>query len=187
MKLYTIIGGVNGAGKSSLTGSLIYQLDDMGVIIDVDQLTAEQYVGDEYEGGKAAIAKIDQCLAEGVNFTQETTLSGSYTKKVAHAAKDAGYYIRMYYVGIDTMQESLKRIQNRATLGGHDIPREYVERRFPRRFASLANIMPYCNEIVFFDNRNGFVQVAEYRGGEVVPVGDCRPLWLAEMLEALAH
>ncbi|WP_293601745.1 hypothetical protein [Ruminococcus sp. CAG:330] len=34
MKQYTIIGGMNGVGKSSLSGVLRHQLPDMGLIID---------------------------------------------------------------------------------------------------------------------------------------------------------
>lgn len=185
MKMYTIIGGVNGAGKSSLTGSLKYQRDDLGYIIDVDRITAEQYGGDEYEGGKAAVAKIERCIEDGVNFTQESTLTGSYVRKVARAAKEAGFYVRMFYVGINTLEEAAKRVQNRVALGGHDIPLQDMERRFGRRFTALAGVLPYCSEAVFFDNRNGFVEVAEYRNGEVLPMGDNRPLWLTEMLEEL--
>jgi len=41
MKIYTIIGGVNGVGKSSLSGVLLNQRSDMGIIIDTDKITAE--------------------------------------------------------------------------------------------------------------------------------------------------
>ena len=41
MKTYTIIGGVNGTGKSSLTGVLKAQTNDLGRIIDVDKITAQ--------------------------------------------------------------------------------------------------------------------------------------------------
>ena len=44
MKKYTIIGGVNGSGKSSLTGVLKEFVSDLGYIIDVDKLA--------YENGK---------------------------------------------------------------------------------------------------------------------------------------
>ena len=54
MQIYTIIGGVNGAGKSSLTGSLRAERTDLGIVVDPDQLTA-QCGGDEYEGGKLAV------------------------------------------------------------------------------------------------------------------------------------
>ena len=53
MPMFTIVGGVNGAGKSSLSGVLKDCLDDLGVIVDPDKLTA-QLGGDEYAGVQAA-------------------------------------------------------------------------------------------------------------------------------------
>ena len=41
MKLYNIIGGVNGVGKSSFTGVLKGIRTDLGTIIDVDKMTAD--------------------------------------------------------------------------------------------------------------------------------------------------
>ena len=41
MKNYTIIGGVNGVGKSSFTGVMKERSTDLGVIVDVDKITAE--------------------------------------------------------------------------------------------------------------------------------------------------
>ena len=38
MKTYTIIGGVNGVGKSSFTGVLKERCEDLGQIIDVDKI-----------------------------------------------------------------------------------------------------------------------------------------------------
>ena len=46
-------------------------------------------------------------------------------------------------------------------------------------------MLPYVNEAVFFDNENGFVEVAEYRNGELLPKGNYRPAWLEELLRAL--
>lgn len=183
MKIYTIIGGVNGCGKSSLTGTLKAERTDLGIIVDPDRITA-QLGGDEYEGGKAAVNKLETALAEGVNFTQETTLSGGYTRKLARRAKEAGYYIRLYYVGLDSLQESLQRIENRVRKGGHNIPQHDVETRFARRFSDVTKILPYCDEARFFDNDNGFVLVAEYRNGELLPVGSLCPAWLLQLMQA---
>lgn len=41
MKIYTLIGGVNGAGKSSLTGSLRSERNDFGIVVDPDKLTIQ--------------------------------------------------------------------------------------------------------------------------------------------------
>ncbi len=51
MKTYTIVAGVNGAGKSSLTGVLRTEINNLGIIIDVDKITAEAG-GDPIGGGK---------------------------------------------------------------------------------------------------------------------------------------
>ena len=141
MKLYTIIGGVNGCGKSSLTGALKAERSDLGLLIDVDKLAAQ--LGSPVEGGKAAVRKIDECLEKGISFTQETTLSGARTERTIRRAKERGYTIRLYYIGLDTMEESLGRIANRVAKGGHDIPREDVERRFQSRFGDVLRVLPY--------------------------------------------
>ena len=180
MKSYTIIGGVNGTGKSSLTGVLKTQTTELGVIIDVDRITAEAGVS-AVKGGRMALERIRDCLSKNVSFTQETTLSGRKTEDTAARAKEQGYYVSLYYVGLDTPEECLARIANRVRRGGHDIPEEDVRRRFAGRWEAVEKILPYCDEAHFFDNDNGFVEVAEYRNGELLLKGERRPAWITEL------
>ena len=126
MQIYTIIGGVNGCGKSSLTGALKAERSDLGLLIDVDkaalQLFRKKLGGQSttpillcktaffpalLDAGKIAVRKIDECLEKGISFTQETTLSGARTERTIRRAKERGYTIRLYYIGLDTMEESL--------------------------------------------------------------------------------
>lgn len=184
MKFYTIIGGVNGVGKSSFTGALKGTRTDLGMIVDVDAITA-QLGGDPLTGGKESIRKINTCMEKGVSFTQETTLSGHRTERTAKAALEAGYSVRLYYIGLDTAAESLSRIQNRVRRGGHNIPVNDVERRFAGRWEAVAKVLPYCDTAEFYDNDNGFVKVAEYRNGELLLIGEHRPRWVLELLDFL--
>lgn len=78
MRTYTIIGGLNGVGKSSFTGVLKERCEDLGQIIDVDKITAELGAG-----GKAALNRIETCIEKKISFTQETTLSGYHTEATA--------------------------------------------------------------------------------------------------------
>ena len=112
MKTYTIVAGVNGCGKSSLTGVLRTEIDNLGKIIDVDKITA-MCGGNTLEGGRQAVEIIEDCLDKEICFTQETTLSGKKTLNTIKRAIEKDYYIRLYYVGLDTLQESLQRIENR--------------------------------------------------------------------------
>lgn len=181
MKIYTIIGGVNGVGKSSFTGVLKGSRTDLGMIINVDQITAKMGAG-ALAGGKAALKKINECIDKGVSFTQETTLSGRKTEATAQRCRELGYNVRLFYIGLDTAAESLARIQNRVRRGGHDIPEDDVERRFAGRWEAVAKVLPYCDEAEFYDNDNGFLKVAEYRNGELIPMGSHRPQWLTELM-----
>ena len=180
MKVYTIVGGVNGTGKSSLTGVLKTQTTELGVIIDVDKITA-QNGGSALQGGRIALERIRECLDKGVCFTQETTLSGRKTEATAAEAKEKGYTVRLYYVGLDSVEECLQRIENRVAHGGHDIRETDVLRRFAGRWEAVAKVLPYCYEAHFFDNYNGFVEVAEYVNGEMILKGSNPPTWVREL------
>lgn len=182
MKVYTIIGGVNGVGKSSFTGVLKESRNDLGIIIDVDQITANLGEG-SLAGGRAALEKINGCIAKGLSFTQETTLSGRRTETTAKRCRELGYHVRLFYIGLDTAAESISRIQNRVRRGGHDIPENDVQRRFSNRWEAVTKVLFYCDEAEFYDNDNGFVKVAEYHNGELIPVGIHRPKWLFELLD----
>ena len=184
MKTYTIVAGVNGCGKSSLTGVLRTEIDNLGKIIDVDKITVSCN-GNALQGGKKAVALIDDCLEKEICFTQETTLSGRKTLDTIKRAIAKDYNIRLYYVGLDTVDESLLRIANRVKKGGHNIESEAVSRRFGKRFEDLLAVLPYCNEATFYDNDNGFVTVAKYKNGELQTIGQNPPQWLLELIEKM--
>ena len=184
MKIYTIVGGVNGVGKSSFTGVLKSRTTDLGVIVDVDRITGQLGKG-AFEGGKAALRIIEDCIEKGVSFTQETTLSGHRTSKTAKRVREASYYVRLYYIGLDTVEESKLRIANRVTKGGHNINTEDVERRFSTRFEAVKAVLPYCDEAAFYDNNNGFIEVAAYRNGELILEGNEHPRWILELADCI--
>ena len=184
MKTYTIIAGVNGCGKSSLTGVLRTEIDNLGKIIDVDKITAE-CGGNMIEGAKKAVSIIEDCLKKEICFTQETTLSGKTTLNTIKTAIEKDYYVRLYYVGLDTKEESLLRIANRVKKGGHNIDTDAVSKRFDKRFDDLLDVLPYCNEATFYDNDNGFVTVAKYKNGEMQFIGHKKPLWLQELIQKM--
>ena len=171
MNQYTIIAGVNGTGKSSLRGVLEGQGVNLGHIIDPDQI-AKKHQMDTIKAGRQALAEIDGCLRRNSSFTQETTLSGHRIEKNLQQARRQGYYIVLYYIGLSSAQESLLRIENRVRKGGHDIP-------------SDKRVFPYCDEVIFYDNENGFVKVAEYKNSQLNFYGDYRPDWLEDFLKTL--
>lgn len=54
-------------------------------------------------------------------------------------------------------------------------------RRYGKRFEDLAIILPYCNEVRFYDNENGFVENAEYKNGILIFKSNIIPEWIKEL------
>lgn len=178
-KTYTIIAGVNGVGKSSFTGVLKHERN-LGTVIDIDQIIRQEASGDILNGSRLGVAQIDECLQNSQSFSQETTLSGHHILKTIQLAKSSGYNIRLYYIGLNTAEESIMRIKNRVQKGGHDISETLVIRRFDKRFADLNKIISDCDEIQFYDNNNGFQLIAEITNNNLVIKAHPLPEWFSD-------
>ena len=185
MAIYTLIAGINGVGKSSFAGSLLAQNNDLGIFIDTDKKVSDR--GGSLEGGKLAVRQIRDCLAKGISFSQETTLSGKQPLQTILQAYKKGYFVHLHYIGLDTLDDSLLRIANRVRRGGHSIPEETVRRRFQKRFYDLKKILPYCQNAKFYDNNNGFQLVAQWQNGFLILQGELRPMWILELQKFLEN
>lgn len=80
--------------------------------------------------GEAAIPRRNQLLAVGTDFAFETTLTGSSTLRLMAAAMDRGYNVTMVYVGLATVDISIRRVLGRVVQGGRAVPARALERRF---------------------------------------------------------
>ena len=119
----------------------------------------------------------EECLHETSDF--------SSIKDIIHNAHFKEYFIKMYYIGLNSVEESLSRIANRVRKGGHDIPKEYVTHRYNNRIQSLENVIPLCDKVIFYDNENGFVKVAEMTNHKFLYTNGLRPEWLCEIKDKL--
>jgi len=163
---YIIIAGIDGTGKTSLIGAL------KGL-----NLISSNIVDDETDN----LNMIQYCLENNLTFTQETTLEGHRVKKTIRQARKQGYDVVMFYVGLNSVEESLLRIANRMRKGGHNIPKDYVKLRYQNRLESLKRVLPLCDEVIFYDNENGFVKVAEIKNNTFNYTNGYRPDWIQEV------
>ena len=168
MKICTIIGGIDGVGKSSLLGVLRAVRTDLGLVVD--------------EKEKAASERIETALKDGISFSYETTLHGEFSKELCRRAKDAGYAVRLYYVGLDPVDENLLRIKNRAKNSGANAVYQEVQNQYAHRMDDLTVVLPYCDCADFYDNYNGFALIARKVDGHIESVGDYHPQWTTKLL-----
>ncbi len=179
MKKYVLLAGVNGAGKSTLF-SLISSLSEIEKV-NLDETVREigdwRNPKDVLSAGRIIISRIDRFFAEGVSFSQETTLCGKSIFQNIRRAKSLGYSIEMHYVGLDSADIAKERVKSRVMHGGHGIPDEDIERRYVESMKKLKMVLPVCDVVAIYDNTDAFRRFAIYKNGVCVRVSSHIPNW----------
>jgi predicted ABC-type ATPase len=154
-KTYSIFAGVNGAGKSAFFRTL---KQDFGVRINVDEILKARQ-GHEWdspkeqvEAGRVALALLKECLCGDVSFNQETTLTGYTIVSNIKEAKANGFKVDLYYIGLSSIELSMRRVLQRLSNGGHGISDKDLMRRYTSSFENLKLVMPLCDRVHIYDN-----------------------------------
>jgi predicted ABC-type ATPase len=178
---YIIFAGINGAGKTALY-SVLAPHTDLGTRVSVDDIAAS--LGDwrdtlvQLKAARSAMNLLGELIKERVSINQETTLPGEAIVRYAKQAREAGYFITLYFVGIENVEMAIERVKARVAKGGHGIEEAVIRKRFSSLSANLARLIPYCDVVYLYDNSTRFRQVAVMRGGVMVDIDPDMPLWL---------
>ena len=106
---------------------------------------------------------IEESLEKGDSFSFETTLSGLKWKKLIIKAQEMGYKVKIFYVYVDELDLSYERVKYRVKMGGHDIPRETIHRRFERSYNNFWNFYKnIVDEWYLMNNSENEPQVIAY-------------------------
>lgn len=157
---YTLIAGINGAGKSTF-----YSLDQGKNIltnsfrINPDEILREfggdwRNFTDQAKSARLAVKMIETCISKEISFNQETTLAGSpvsQIKKIKRAKKN-GFSIQLIYISLESSDIAIKRIAERVKRNGHGIPDDLVRKRYEKSLKNLHLVLPYCDAVDIYDN-----------------------------------
>jgi predicted ABC-type ATPase len=134
-----IIAGPNGAGKTTFALDLI----DAGIIshyLNADDIAREISPADPQKANvKAArifLKRLKQLSIGDESFAFETTLSGLRYMEHIKSWQKEGWMVSVFYLLVSSPEISKQRVAERVVHGGHSIPSEDIERRFPK---SLLN------------------------------------------------
>ena len=162
---YTIIGGLNGVGKSTVYSALTEEeMKGLGKRINVDEIVST--LGDwrdeaiQFAAGKQAVNTIRDCLNAMCDFHQESTLSGRTILNTIMKAKDRGYVVHLWYIYVASVDIAKQRVLSRVANGGHGIHEDIIERRSTTSLEILKTIVPLCDEVRLYDNTVAFYPVA---------------------------
>jgi predicted ABC-type ATPase len=177
-KTYTLVAGVNGAGKSTF-----YLLDSKkqnpllknSIRINFDEILRSEGGNwrnevDQISAGKKAARKLNECLAGGLDFHRETTLAGgagSYRQNI-RKAKMAGFRVYLVYISVSSANLAKERVKNRVNKGGHGISDEVIEKRYFQSLSNLHEILPLVNGVEIYENSVDYLEIVYSKNDDKV-------------------
>jgi predicted ABC-type ATPase len=177
------IVGPNGAGKTTFYHA---HLAASGLrFLNADHLARELEI-DAYAA--AAIAgELRRALVEQrESFAFETVFSDPVGDKLRFLQETAaaGYTVVLCFIGLASWTLSDERVAIRVSQGGHDVPREKLESRFPRTLANLRSSLSALPHVLVFDNSDlaaPYRLLAAFENGIAVETADDIPDWFGKL------
>lgn len=153
-----IVAGPNGSGKTTTTEQLLRnEWGADSLYINPDNIAREIF-GDWNSADavlKAAQKATEQryeCLENGQDFVFETVFSSPEKMDFIRKAKDAGFFIRIFYVCTESPLININRIAQRYLNGGHEVPISKVISRYYSSLKNISKAIEIADRIYLYDN-----------------------------------
>ena len=152
-----IICGCNGAGKTTAAYTVLPEILNCKEFVNADEiargLSPFNPSSVAIEAGKLMLQRIEEMLQRDETFSIETTLATrSYVNLVKRAQKK-GYRVCLLYFWLNSPELAMKRVAERVSKGGHDIPKDTIKRRYAAGINNLFKLfLPIVDYWAIFDN-----------------------------------
>lgn len=147
-----VVAGPNGSGKTSITQQLLmHEWMDGCVYVNPDLIARDEF-GDwnapdaVMQAARRSAEIRENCLTEGRSLAFETVLSAPDKMDFIRRAGDAGFFIRLFFVGTDDPSINAKRVAMRVMEGGHDVP-------IPKIIGRYTKSLAYCSVVTWLADR----------------------------------
>jgi predicted ABC-type ATPase len=150
-----VIAGPNGSGKTTLTKYLQDAGIEFGIYINTDEIALTLDLPEPQRAAQAqsiADFKRDVCLQRRDSFSFETVMSHQSKVEIMLRAHDAGYDVVLFFVATSDPEINVRRVENRVSTGGHDVPHDRIRARYLRSLRLLSHAALVARRTVVFDN-----------------------------------
>ncbi len=153
----TIVAGPNGAGKTTFAMRFLPIVANCNHFINADLIAAGlSPLSPEAElvaASRLFLNEIKSCVQKRIHFAFETTLAGRGYLRLIDELQADGWQVNLVYLSLKTKALSKRRVAERVTHGGHNIPEKDIERRFTRGLHNLLySYSTLCNVTQCFEN-----------------------------------
>lgn len=130
-----IIGGANGAGKTTFVRQYIEENKDV-IYLSADAIAEELAPGNidsvKIKAGRIFIERMAELIKSKKEFLVETTLSGLSLLRDIDKTHNLGLKVELIYLFHDSVEVCINRVNERVLAGGHNVPMYDIIRRYKR-------------------------------------------------------
>lgn len=169
-----IIGGCNGAGKTTASFTVLPEILNCREFVNADEIARglSPFQPDKvaFQSGRIMLGRIHELLSEQIDFAFESTLSTKSYRSLIAKAKTMGYTVTLVYFWLESAILAQERVKIRVEKGGHNIPPEVITRRYYRGLKNLfAFYLRSVDGWVFYNNSSSAPElIAKGEGEEIV-------------------
>ncbi len=153
-----VVAGPNGSGKTSTTVRLLSnEWASDCIYINPDNIARDDY-GDwnsmdaVLKAARKATEMRYDCLEKRVDFVFETVFSSAEKLDFLQKAKEAGFFIRLFFVCTDDPATNIRRIYQRYLNGGHEVPMSKVTDRYYKSLINMSKAIRFVDRAYIYDN-----------------------------------
>lgn len=94
----------------------------------------------------------ENLLAAGESLAFETVFSAPDKLDYLKRAKQAGYFVRLFFISTSCPSINAARITKRYLQGGHEVPISKIVQRYYKSIQQAADAIPFIDRLDVFDN-----------------------------------
>jgi predicted ABC-type ATPase len=186
-KTIYVVGGTNGVGKSTIREELLgpsipyinadfiaQQLKVQHASLMLAEL-ARQYGSEQ----------IKKYIAADQSFAFENNMHEAKTFQWLEEMQKSGYRIELFYIGLENLILTTKRIQERVRRGEHYVPPNEVYARYENGIKLLRYYFNMPDKILMIDNTNIRYACLEAEKGRIVFYPANSPEWIKAFVNSL--
>lgn len=153
-----VIAGPNGSGKTTITSKILHhEWLENAIYINPDIIAQERF-GD-WNSQEAVTNSVrycenlrEECLVKKQSLIFETVLSIPQKVGYIKRAKEAGFFVRLFFVSTSSPTINAARIAKRVMEGGHDVPIPKIISRYQRSISNCAAASKFVDRTYVYDN-----------------------------------
>lgn len=153
-----VIAGPNGSGKTSMTSRFhIHEWLEDSEYINPDNVARDVFGDWNNQDSVLKAANYcnewrETCLAERKSHIFETVMSATDKVDYILRAKQAGFFIRLFFVSTESPTINAKRVAQRVLDGGHDVPIPKIISRYDKSIANCKILSGIVDRLYVYYN-----------------------------------